>query len=57
MKKEYTKEEIQKALEHLKEKRPEHATREQAISLLETMEKFGEVFANTAVKKIKDTAN
>ena len=51
MSKQYNEEEIQKALEYLKKKRPAHATREQAISLLDTMQDFGEVFVDTALKQ------
>lgn len=56
MTKQFSEEDIQKALEYLKKKRPEHATREQAISLLKTTQNFSEMFVGIAKqhKKVKE---
>lgn len=54
--KQYTEEQIQEAMEILKKKRPDHANREQAINLLDTMQDFSEVFVDTAKKKLEKKA-
>lgn len=53
MSKQYSEEEIQKALEKIREKHPEKATREQAINLLETAEEFSTMFLDKLTKKGK----
>lgn len=53
MSKKYTEEQIQQALNQIRKKRPEHATREQAINFLDTLDNFSELFVDTAKKQFK----
>jgi len=50
----YTEEEIKWALDELKEKHPERATREQAIKLLDMTHNFASVITDT-IKTDKET--
>lgn len=58
MSKQYSEEDIQKAIQFIKTNHPElEATREEAIRLLDNMENFAEVFAKMAEKERKKNQN
>lgn len=58
MSKQHSEEDIQKAIQFIKTNHPElKATREEAIRLLDNMENFAEVFAQSVEKERKKNKN